>query len=60
MFFIKAPNVYKSFGFGNEYPMVAAIFIFTIGLAPSMAALLDLFLNWAERKNVLIAGKDVN
>jgi len=55
--FLKQSSVYESFGFHDVDPLVAAIMLFAIGIAPPIAAVFKLQINSLRRKNQFLADK---
>ena len=55
--FLKQRSVYESFGFHDEYPLVAAIMLFAVGIAPPLAAVFKLLVNSLRRRNEFLADR---
>lgn len=57
LLFLKQSSVYESFGFHNEYPLVGAIAVFAVGIAPPLAAFFKMHVNFLRRRNQFMADK---
>lgn len=49
--FVQRRSMYESFGFSEQYPLVAGIILFAVGIAPPLSALYNLKLNFMLHSN---------
>lgn len=57
LLFAKQRSVYEAFGFIEEYPFVAAIVLFAVGIAPPLSAIYKCYVHFMRRGNQFYADK---